>query len=196
MEVWVSVQTWAKNLSMSDGLAIASIAIAALSFLISQGAARRQTRLQREALRTARDSDLIAWADQAIDAIAEAQGYCRDLKNNLLMGPDAARAQSALRTRLSALLDRGRLFFPNQPSSVEDGEPAWESAYSGEPHPAIAALHRVFRIITELGRLEVKPAEAVQAIVAERRTFVSEVFVSVDPRRREAALKGFARWRL
>ena len=189
MEVWAQIEAWARGLSVSDWLAIGSVGLAGLSLLISQATAARQQRLAREGLRLARDSDLIAWADLAIEAIADAQGYCRDVKNNLLIGPEAARAQSSLRTRLSALLDRGRLFYPNQPAPDEDPPPPGESAYAGAPHPAIDALFRVYRIISDLGRFEMKPAEAVQAVVTQRRRFVSEVFDSVDPRRRAAALK-------
>jgi hypothetical protein len=186
-----AVTAFMSGLSFSDWLAGASALIALISFAVSRAAVRRQERLQLEALRTARDSDLIAWADGAIAAIADAQRYCRDLKNNLIMGPDAARTQSELRTRLSAFLDRGRLFFPNQPTGEEDGAPA-EAAYDGAPHPAIDALYNVYRLVSDLGRMKMTPGEAVMAVVAQRRRFVSEVFVSVDPRRREAALKEMA----
>jgi hypothetical protein len=191
METVASVQAWAAALTVSDWLAIGSIVIAAASFLISQAAVRRQEQLQIEALRTARDSDLIAWADLAIDAIADVQRHCRDVKNALLIGPDAARNQSELRTRLSALLDRGRLFFPNQPPGEDEDSPVGETAYVGEAQPAIDALHQVFRLITDFGRFEMTPADAVKAVVAHRRRFVSEVFISIDPRRRDATLR---RW--
>jgi hypothetical protein len=189
MDYWAQIQAWAQALSVSDWMAIGSVLVAGVALLISQATAVRQQRVAREGLRLARDSDLIAWADLAIEAIADAQGYCRDLKNNLLIGPEAARAQSGLRTRLSALLDRGRLFFPNQPAPDEDPPPPGESAYVGEPHPAIDALYRVYRIVSDLGRFEMKPAEAVQAVVTQRRRFVSEVFDSIDPRRRASVLK-------
>lgn len=186
-----AVAAFVGALSFSDWLAGASVIIALVSFAVSRAAVRRQERLQWEGLRAARDSDLIAWADGAIDAIADAQRYCRDLKNSLIMGPEAARTQSELRTRLSAYLDRGRLFFPNQPSGEEDGAPA-EAAYDGAPHPAIDALYHVYRLVSDLGRMKMTPGEAVMAVVAQRRRFVSEVFVSIDPRRRQDALKDLA----
>lgn len=192
MEWAQTAQSIAAGLGFSEWLALGSAGVALVSLLVSQAAVRRQQRMQFEGLRHARDSDLIAWADAAIDAIADAQGHCRDVKNNLLIGPDAARSQSALRTRLSALLDRGRLFFPNQPNADDEDAPPSEAAYAGAPHPAIDALYKVYRIISDFGRFSMTPAEAVKAIVAERRRFVSEVFTSIDPRRREAALKGLA----
>lgn len=174
-------------------VAIVSALLAAASFFLSQRAVKRQERIQLEALRTARDSDLIAWADLAIDGIAAAQGFCRDCKNGLLPESDWTRRHSDLRTSLSALLDRGRLFFPNQPDALEDGAGSPDAAYAGVPHPAIDALYQVYRIVTDFTRPEGLDAKsAVQAIVGQRRRFVSDVFRSIDPRRRDAALKQFA----
>lgn len=174
---------------LEQWVAIISAFLAVSSFLLSQRAVKRQEKMQLEALRAARDSDLIAWADAAIGGIASAQGFCRDCKNGLLDDAGQKRGQSDLRTQLSALLDRGRLFFPNQPDANED-EIAGEAAYAGVPHPAIDALYRIYRVISDLSRPEgLDPKSAVQAIVAQRRRFVSDVFRSIDPRRRDAALK-------
>ena len=86
------------------------------------------------------------------------------------------------------LLDTGRLFFPNQPEATDDDSAGAEVAYAGQTHEAIDALYRVYRVISDLGREgELNAPEAVQAVVAERRRFVSEVFRSIDPRRRNAA---------
>ena len=174
---------------LEQWVAIISAFLAVSSFLLSQRAVKRQEKMQLEALRAARDSDLIAWADAAIGGIASAQGFCRDCKNGLLDDAGQKRGQSDLRTQLSALLDRGRLFFPNQPDANED-EIAGEAAYAGVPHPAIDALYPIYRVISDLSRPEgLDPKSAVQAIVAQRRRFVSDVFRSIDPRRRDAALK-------
>jgi hypothetical protein len=174
------------TLGFSEWLALASAAIAVLSFLLNRATVRRQQAMQFEALRAQRDGELIAWADAAIVAIADAQRHCRDLKNDLLVGDDALRNASEVRTRLSVLLDQGRLFFPNQTAPTEDDA---EVAYVGQPHPAVDALYRCYRVISDLGRASpMSPGEAVTAVVAQRRRFVSEVFVSVDPRRRQAAM--------
>jgi hypothetical protein len=86
------------------------------------------------------------------------------------------------------LLEQGRLFFPNQAEPTEDDA---EVAYVGEPNPAVDALCRCYRIISDLGRASpLSPGEAVTAVVAQRRRFVSEVFASVDPRRRQGANLG------
>jgi hypothetical protein len=172
-------------------IAALSAVLAVASFLLSRRTVRRQERLQLETLRTARDSDLIAWADAAIEGIAAAQGFCRDCKNGLLEDLERARRHSDLRTRLSALLDRGRLFFPNQADAAGENSPETEAAYAGDPHPAIDALYHVYRILTDAGRPDgLDPAAAVPEIVSHRRRFVSDVFRTIDPRRREAALRG------
>ncbi len=173
-------------LGFSEWLALVSAGVAVISFLLNRATVRRQEAMQFEALRAQRDGDLIAWADAAIVAIGDAQRHCRDLKNGLLTGDDALRNASEVRTRLSVLLDQGRLFFPNQSEPTEDDA---EAAYVGEPHPAIDALYRCYRVISDLGRVSpLSPGEAVNAVVAQRRRFVSEVFLSVDPRRRQAAM--------
>lgn len=174
-------------------ISIGSALLAGTSFALSQRAVKRQEQFQLEGLRTARDSDLIAWADAAIDEIATAQGFCRDCKNGLLGDDDRARRHSDLRTRLSALLDRGRLFFPNQPEALEEEAAPPEAAYAGVPHPAIDALYQVYRVITDLNRPGgLEPKAAVQAIVVQRRRFVSDVFLTIDPRRRNAILQRLA----
>jgi hypothetical protein len=183
---WDNLKHVISALGFSEWLALASAGVAIISFLMSRATVRRQEAMQFEALRAQRDGDLITWADAAIAAIAEAQRHCRDLKNGLLAGDDALRNASEVRTRLSVLLDQGRLFFPNQAEPVDDDA---EAAYVGEPHPAIDALYRCYRVISDLGRVSpMVPGEAVNAVVAQRRRFVSEVFLSVDPRRRQAVM--------
>jgi hypothetical protein len=184
--LWDGVWRLVSALGFSEWLALASAGVAAVSFLMSRATVRRQEAIQFESLRAQRDGDLIAWAHAAIVAIADAQRHCRDLKNGLLAGDDGLRNASEVRTRLSVLLDQGRLFFPNQAEPTEEDA---EVAYVGEPHPAVDALYRCYRIISDLGRASpLSPGEAVTAVVAQRRRFVSEVFVSVDPRRRQAAM--------
>ncbi|HWA23563.1 MAG TPA: hypothetical protein VG735_14305 [Caulobacterales bacterium] len=182
------------QLGFNEWLSLASALVAFISFMLSRAAVRRQEAMQFESLRADQDGRLISWADDAITAIADAQRHCRDQKNGLLTGDEAKRNCSELRTRMSALLDRGRLFFPNQPDSAgEEPEQAAEAAYVGQSQPAIDALYNAYRIISDLGRtLPLSPAEAVNAVVAQRRRFVSEVFRSVDPRRRQAALDALA----
>ena len=179
---------WLGSLNLNNWLATLSALVAVISFLLSRATVRRQEAMQIENFRNQRDNSLISWANEAIVAIADVQRHCRDIKNGLLAGHDERQDASELRTRLSVLLDTGRLFFPNQPEATDDEGAAAEVAYSGQTHEAIDALYRVYRVISDLGREGglIAPV-AVQAVVAERRRFVSEVFRSIDPRRRNAA---------
>jgi hypothetical protein len=184
------VFSWFVSLKINDLLAIVSAIVAAFSFLLTRAAVRRQEVMQVETFRTQRDSSLITWANAAIVGIADAQRHCRDLKNGLIDGKEERKLASELRTRLSVLLDSGRLFFPNQPEAEEEDQPVSETAYVGQSHQAIDALYRVYRVISDLGReTGLNAPEAVQAVVAQRRRFVSEVFRSIDPRRRDAAFE-------
>jgi hypothetical protein len=184
----------AARLGFNEWLSLISAFVALVSFGLSARAVRRQEAMQFESLRADHDGRLIDWADEAIAAIADSQRHCRDLKNGLLTEGEGARNASELRTRLSALLDRGRLFFPNQPDSAgEEADATSEAAYAGQAHGAIDALYKVYRVISDFGRVSPLTAgEAVNAVVAERRRFVSEIFRSVDPRRRQAALSALS----
>ncbi len=178
------------SLRATDWFAAGSAAIAAFSFLLNRSTVKRQQAMQVEAFRAQRDTALIDWANSAIAGIADAQRLCRDLKNGLVDQGNERLAISELRTRLSVHLDTGRLFFPNLPLLTDDAAPQSEAAYTGQSHQAIDALYKVYRVISDLRRPGgLEPAEAVQAIVAERRRFVSTVFQSIDPRRRETAFE-------
>ena len=164
------VVVWLASLTFNHWLSMLSALVAVVSYLLSRGTVRRQGAMQIETFRNQRDNSLIAWANAAIAGIADAQRHCRDLKNGLLEVRDERRAASELRTRLSVLLDSGRLFFPNQPDADEDDQPVAETAYAGRSHEAIDALYQVYRFISDLGRdVGLKAPEAVHAIVAQRR---------------------------
>jgi hypothetical protein len=181
------------SLSLAEWVSILSALLAIASLAISRTTLRRQQAMQTETFRRQRDDMLIAWAKDAIAAVADSQQLCRDTKNGLIAGLDERRRASDLRTGLSVLLDTGRLFFPNArpadgTNGDDEGAVTSEAAYSGAEHDAIASLRAVYRIVSDIGRDEdPEPATTVQAIVAARRRFVSEVFRSIDPRRRDAA---------
>lgn len=186
---------WRQHLpaiGLGELISIASALFAFVSYLASRATVRRQEIAQYAALRAARDADLISWANEAIDIVSETQKFCRDRKNALVDAASIPLENSRLRTRLQALLDRGRLFFPSK-DAPEVGDDDGEAAYAGTPHPSLDALYRIYRIVSDMDRANpLTPADAVRAVVAERRRFVSTVFLSVDPRRRDDMLKKIA----
>jgi predicted transcriptional regulator len=177
----------------SEIISIASALFAFVSYLASRSTVRRQAIAQYAALRAARDADLISWANEAIDIVSETQKFCRDRKNKLLDDLAIRHERSRLRTRLQALLDRGRLFFPGEDTDGASSDDENEAAYAGNPHPSVDALYRIYRIVSDMDRTNpMTPHDAIRAIVAQRRRFVSTVFLSVDPRRREEMLRKVA----
>ncbi len=82
------------KLGFNEWLSLISAVVALVSFYLSRKAVRRQERMQFESLCADHDGRLIAWADDAINAIADSQRHCRDLKNGLITGDDALRNAS------------------------------------------------------------------------------------------------------
>lgn len=180
------------GLSLEAQLAIASGLLALASFIFNWVVISRQEARAAEDLRAARDAALIAWADEAIAALGETQEILRERGRTLQA--DAFRiAHSRARTRLTILLDRGRLFFPAALGSEAD-EKGVESAYRGDPHPALDALFEAYQVVTQTDRdLAEYDRDTVMKLVAARRRFVSEVFDVVDPRRRVDAIRRLTR---
>lgn len=175
------------SIGFGEGLAVFSAIAAFVSFLLNRGTVKRQERMQFEGLRAAGDTDLIAWAGEVIERLADAQRLCRDFDDGIVSEAQLLTARSETRTRISALLDRGRLFFPNTIVQVEEGKAA---AFQGKRQKALDSIFGAYRVISDLTRPGgLPPREAVLAIVEHKRAFVSEVFLHVDPRRRREAIR-------
>lgn len=176
----------------AEWLAFGSAIAAAWSFLLNRATVRRQEIMQIESLRGARDTDLIAWAHETIERLADTQKLCRDRRDGLIDEDVFLVRRSELRARLSASLDRGRLFFPNAPASEDD--PDKHAAFKGKRQPALDAVFGAYRTLSDIGRDGgPDPTAALNAVVEHRRAFVSEVFLSVDPRRRREVMASLER---
>lgn len=177
----------------AEWLAFLSAIAATWSFFLNRATVKRQETMQLEALRGQRDTDLIAWADEVIERLADTQKLCRDRRDGLIDDEaDFLRRRSETRARLSALLDRGRLFFPNAPA--DDDDPAKHAAFKGKRQPALDAIFHAYRTVSDLGRDGgPDPTAALEDIVRQRRAFVSEVFLHVDPRRRKDVIRKLER---
>lgn len=176
----------------SEWLAFGSAIAAGWSYLMSRGAVKRQETLQLEGLRSQRDTDLIAWAHETIERLADTQKLCRDRRDGLIDEDEFLIRRSELRARLSASLDRGRLFFPNAPK--DDDDPDKHAAFKGKRQPALDAIFGAYRTLSDVGRDGGPDATgALNAVVEHRRAFVSEVFLHVDPRRRRDVLVSLER---
>lgn len=179
------------DMGPAEWLAFGSAIAAAWSFFLNRATVKRQETMQLESLRAQRDTDLITWADETIERLADTQKLCRDSRDGLINEDDFLARRSEVRARLSASLDRGRLFFPNT-TSVED--PDKPAAFKGVRQPALDAIFFAYRAISDLGRDGgPDPTTALATIVEQRRAFVSEVFLHVDPRRRRDVIRRLER---
>lgn len=176
------------GLDMSQWLSVGSAIAAIGAFLLNRATVKRQERMQYEALRRQRDSELTAWAGEVIERLADAHRLVRERRDGAMTDQDFYLQRSEMRARISALLDRGRLFFPN---ALVDGvdESGKEDAFRGKRQPVLNALNRCYRVVSDMGKDgDYDLSEGVRRIVSERRLFVSEVFKEIDPRRRREAM--------
>lgn len=115
------------------------------------------------------------WADEATCAIARAI----HLEDAGLT--DASRELFELRSTLSALLDRGRWYFPNLAHDATGHRN--EPAYRGVRRPILDHLWSAYAALGRDGQLTKE--EQRRALVTAQRSFVSEVQRILDPRARE-----------
>ena len=90
--------------------------------------------------------------------------------------------------RISAIIDRGRLFFPNVDLGDDHGADK-EAGYKGHRQPALEALVSAYRLLGQAGLQAGPDKEASDKLMAIRRGFVAEVFKAVEPERRGMTLK-------
>jgi len=155
-------------------------AIAALfgAFLASRETGK-QRRLMEETLRQRLDEKFIKWGDEAIDVLSEAEGLAHqdihgDPKANHIL----------IAQRLSALADRGRLFFPNH-ADANKGEQN-EIAYQGSRPPILDALVFAHMELVSLGEGDQVNADFLRRC---RRLVVSELQEHLDPRRWDSVIE-------
>jgi hypothetical protein len=177
-------ERWLGTLGVNEWLTLASALIAIGSLALNWIVVRKQTALQFEELRAMHDSDLIKWTDEVIEIMANAQKLCRD-KDKLISIEEFRISQSEIRTRLSALLDRGRLFFPNKADADHGADK--EAAFQGHRQAALNAVYGVYRVVSDVER-DTAADDPVDAIVVHKRVFISEVFQTIDPRRRQSTM--------
>ncbi|MEZ5923963.1 MAG: hypothetical protein R3D57_06215 [Hyphomicrobiaceae bacterium] len=168
---------------------VAAAVLAVIALIISISTSRAQQRLAEriaaeerallfEQVRNQRDSDIIRWSEACVHNLAEIESF---VGNPSASDLDARRQE--LLTRLSALIDHGRLFFPNhQPDKKGADKPA---AFQGFRQKILTVLVSVFNVLareetsTRSGAREKARAQLLEL----RRAFVSEVQIAIDPRR-------------
>ena len=177
---------------MSDtALQLLSVLIAAVSAAISvvfSVRARHDTKLQHRAQLVALNrqyySELQRWADAVVDAITGALFLCDPKSTTGETGGPGANVRSAKQT-LSALIDRGRFFLPNEaPDKVGQHKP---SAYRGFRQPALNHIVNVYEVLEHANTLP--NDSSFDQIWDLRKHFVSEIQRILDPDEREEELR-------
>jgi hypothetical protein len=175
---------------INEWVAAASAVLALVSLVLNWMVVRRQTQLQVEGLKAQMDTDVLAWAHEAIDLVSQGVSLARG--RGAIYAPDEfRRLVHETSQKLSSSADRGRLFFPNEAPS-EHGQDK-EGAFQGYRPPILDAVvftcSRVDRMVPD----EPGPdKDAADFMIKCRRLLVSEVQNAIDPRRRGQMLKQLA----
>lgn len=160
---------------MIDSIGIVSVIVAVAAAAIAWVAARRAERLTTLATTFEWQRDLRAWAGEVIETLAAASYKCG------FEDEEASKHAAELRecrTKLSALIDRGRFFLPNIPDPrLGTSKPA---AYRGWRHGALDSIVAAERVLSgSEGHGRYQDREA--ALIAMRREFVSAIHQILGP---------------
>lgn len=170
-------------------VAAGSAAIAVISALIARGETRRQRKLQTERLRQSIDAASLDWGNTAIETLARAAMFARTRHMQTNDGSFLAN-KANLQVALSALVDRGRMFFPNLEPDKKGAEK--EGAYRGHRPPILDALMWVYYELEALPREGGPSSEDCGCYIDDcRRLLVSELQAYLDPRRMDEVVERY-----
>lgn len=149
----------------------------------------------KQDLRLKRDADVLAWGDAAITALAEAGTL--GFRASEGEGDALTRECQALTARLTAIVDRGRFFFPSEilPRPVKA-----EIAFRGIRPPILDALVFAAAEVDAIRRATQEARrslgdESASFLVECRRLVVTELQNAVDPRRNFEIVQALAQRR-
>lgn len=162
-------------------IAIGSALVALVSAFASRAETRRQRRLQTERLRQSIDAASLEWGNHAIDALGRAAMFARTRHLQANDGTFAG-GKTSLMINLSALVERGRMFFPNLDGDNKGMDK--DGAYRGHRPPILDAIMWAYFELDALTR-DGGPTGDNSAVFIDdcRRLMVSELQAHLDPRR-------------
>ncbi|MFT3725945.1 MAG: hypothetical protein QM773_20460 [Hyphomonadaceae bacterium] len=162
-------------------LALMSAVLAISSFVLNLRLVARQEKRNATSLKLAYDSNVIDWSDEVLHVLADAHEVLAE-KGVSYGDADFPMRRSETRAKLSALIDRGRIFFPNRTDTDHGADK--DMGFQGHRQPILSTLVRAYGAIDKGGDGPGPDRVAVDALMVERRKFVAEVFKAVDPVRR------------
>lgn len=174
------------NLGLEHWIGIGSAVLAVASFVLNLRLVARQEKRNRVAMKMAHDSDVIRWSDEVIALLATSQELLAE-KGVSYNEAEFRGRRSAVRAQLSALIDRGRLFFPNRADGEYGKEK--EEGFQGRRQPALDVLVQAYGVIDVAGAAPGPDGASAGQLTDHRRKFMAEVFKAVDPIRRGEKMK-------
>ena len=176
--------TYLAPASLQFDLAAALVALVALLFSIVTFL--HQRRISIETLRNHRDNDIIIWLNHTIDVLVGIEFFLRDSARPSQQLQFASKRDEFL-ARLSAAIDKGRLYFPLFTLDVVAPE-------KPKPHDHDRdILNKLVRIYDLIKPLEPQNASAIEStrlrLLLEKRAFVADARAEVQPQRRRDFLK-------
>jgi len=151
------------------------------ALLVSLWVFTRQQKLNRWQLRLHREDHIIQWSRDCIGVLAEIEEAAKahDGDTAMLL-PE--QAYISFRSRLSALIDEGRLYFPNIKSLTHGKQN--HGAYRGHRPEILDPLVEFYDQMKAVQEAPETLADdaAITALNAIRRAFVSAAQTAIDPR--------------
>ena len=158
-----------------------SAIVAISSALSARAETRRQRQLQTEQLRQSIDASSLEWGHAAIDTLVKAAAFARTRHLQQNEGSFQG-AKTNLMIALSALVERGRLFFPNLNEDMNGADK--DGAYRGHRPPILDALMWSYYELEAMTRDSGPTGDnSAQFFDDCRRVMVSELQAHLDPRR-------------
>lgn len=184
-----SIWNWLVGLGMQTMMSAGSAVLALASAFFSWRASRRAEKRANVSLKLAYDSDVIRWSDEVIVTLSKAHEM---LCEKGLSYPDQefGARRSEVRAQLSALIDRGRMFFPNLRDTSHGAHK--ELGFQGHRQQALNELVNAYELLHASGAGAGPDLVACEELAKRRRGFIAEVFKAVDPERRGMTLKELA----
>ncbi|MDE0029984.1 MAG: hypothetical protein OXU42_11360 [Deltaproteobacteria bacterium] len=162
-----------------NGLPWAQMAVAGTQALIALTLVVLTWKHHSTQMRTQRALKVHDWGNECIDALAEADHFC-------LLGPAVGEDTSyeekriGLLRRLSALIDRGRMFFENEDRQRwgQDKLPAYQGFRPKILDPLVAAYLAIDALGEQVGPPD---TERKERLLGWRRYFVSLLQIEINP---------------
>ncbi|MEO1205733.1 MAG: hypothetical protein AAFV45_05320 [Pseudomonadota bacterium] len=153
--------------------------LALFALIVSIATFARQLRLQRWELRVQREAEVIRWTSSCLLTLSQVEEDLRlhsALARNVNEAGLSMENRARYRAELSALIDLGRVFFPNEPMNKGMANPG---AYRGHRPEVLDPLVAAYDAL-HYGH-DLQNPDLIEDFREARRMYVSEVQGYIDP---------------